>query len=314
MRIRVLHFLFVTSILLLTACGTNRSSFVKQKFTQLKQLPFAVKDNTGENSTHQQSISIDLKAGLSKIPEIEEEIFLLEELDDTSKLIKNINESLEDRHIIFVNLRGRKLWLDKPELEDENLTGIIRPTSDIDASEKTITEIEIEGYVNLVGGRILITKDLLISEIVYPGKEALLKHEKIEKPEYIKSKEQAKSDPIYKRANKRFHHSLWCLGALVAGIGLAFIGIISIEAFLIFGIIIAVFAYLFGLVMLTNAATEMRRLLIQERNKGRKLHPSIQAQRVLIILGMMLFGSIPFLIPFLIMWAIVRKNARTKYY
>ncbi|MFT4600661.1 MAG: hypothetical protein ACI857_000837 [Arenicella sp.] len=239
--------------------------------------------------------------------------------DKTSKPVVNtksysdyLREGIENDREIFVNVGAYKYHLQNPKFEEDgSLTGRLIRNSDgvLEGEEITIKSYDIieNDSVKINPNEISryrskgITLDSPKDE--FGNQTASFKRIRLDQSAAVFNK--GDYDNIHFNAARRFFRaSLICLAA----IALVLIGAIFVVEIAL----IALGIFLVGFFFLMTAAIAMRRFYVKiGAAKFSKLNRA-RAIRTLIILALILFGCIPFFLPFLIFWLILRGGSKIK--
>lgn len=207
------------------------------------------------------------------------------------------------------------------ETEDEEIEESQTINQNFNYSDEAITDSEednpeIEYTTNVVE----------ISEPQIVFKDTTKTNRRSLKERWLEGKFQYTGDLDNKdyRASRRFFRAalFWLIPLVIAGLLLAMFFVSAAGGTAIIsgalGAIIMLFSFnlgatsfFVGMMYLLASATAMRRFHNHMSEQGKELPKKPKNQRVLVVLGLMLFGSVPFLIPFFIMWAWYRARAKT---
>lgn len=315
----LVSFLFLS---FLVGCGT--SNFTKQKFTNLKKIK--VEETSSEVTSQEitkEFVESDLKAlsltsseslqKTSKV-EIEDRNLLFPPPDSTITYIDRLKEVIEHRDQIYIYVNKKEYRLVRPKIEEDgSLTGTI-----IVNNEPIVNGdfLKISEYDNIENNRVKIKITDIVLYQVIGSKVRVVRDENDTRNNYIewhwldgKQKMTGEYDnKDFIMARRFFRLCLLLLGAFIFFAILVFV-LIDTALFIPILVILSLI-YLGGMTILTNAGIAMRRFYNELGEKRFRRLNRARSIRTLIILGLMLFGCFPFLIPFFICWWVIRARAK----
>jgi hypothetical protein len=290
-------YLLVLMMLALNSCQVGHPNrFNKQKFTNLK--PISQEREPTVEESQDDLIPLDLKDDVNA----SDDVFL------------NPASTIQDNVVIKEYVEAD--FSISPEIDQPACDTIITASRTIICTIKKIDDKEITfGYCPENGNLFVIRKEDVkyysgqpvektetISESNVPVEEDTLSQQEEPLPvvhttegEWVRHKTLGKN---------YFLRSLICLG--VFGLGLVLFFLVGVE---VLGLALVAFSFLIGYTFLAVAAYHSRIYKMLEPKKFAN-DSSAKAIHTLTILGMLLFGCFPFLIPFAIVWGIVRSESK----
>lgn len=292
--LKSISYLLVLMMLALSSCQVvHPNRFNKQKFTNLK--PISQEREPTVEESQEDLIASDLEDDVllnaeSIIEENQENVAIKEYVEDDFSISPEIDQPACDT-IITVS---RTIICTIKKIDDKEITFGYCPEN---GNLFVIRKEDVKYYSGQP-----VEKTETISESNVPVEEDTLSQQEEPLPvvhttegEWLRHKTLGKN---------YFLRSLICLG--VFGLGLVLFFMFGIE---VLGLALVAFSFLIGYTFLAVAAYHSRVYKILEPKKFAN-DSSAKAIHTLTILGMLLFGCFPFLIPFAIVLGIVKSQSK----